>query len=157
MNQRYKFRAVIEEAGGGGAFVTIPFDVEEAFGKKRVKVKAFIDGELYRGSLVRMGSTNHILGVLKEIRLKIGKSYGDEVEISIEEDTEPRVVEIPQDLKEELDQDPEAQAIFTKLSYTHRKEYVRWIEEAKREGTRLKRINKTITMLKDGDKGRNHK
>ena len=64
--------------------------------------------------------------------------------------TEPRVVEIPQDLDKELKRDPEVQAVFAELSYTHQKEYVRWIEEAKREETRQKRIHKTITMLKDG-------
>ena len=83
MSQKYRFRAVIENAGGGGSFVTVPFDVEKAFGKKRVKVKATIEGELYRGSLVRMGGTSHILGVLKDIRERIGKSFGDEIEIVV--------------------------------------------------------------------------
>ncbi len=57
MEQQYAFRAVIEDAGTGGAFITIRFDVEEAFGKKRTKVKAWIDGELYRGSLARLAGT----------------------------------------------------------------------------------------------------
>lgn len=64
--------------------------------------------------------------------------------------TEPRVVEIPPDLLAALEGDPEAMNSFGKLSYTHQKEYVRWVEEAKREQTRLNRVNKTIDLLKLG-------
>jgi hypothetical protein len=59
---QHTFRAAIEDAGGGGAFVSVPFDVEQAFGKKRVKVKATINGVPYRGSRMRMGGSCHILG-----------------------------------------------------------------------------------------------
>jgi hypothetical protein len=147
MTQKLQFRALIEDAGGGGAYVTIPFDVEQTFGKKRLKVKATIDGEPYRGSLVRMGNPRHMLIVLKDIRKKIGKSFGDEVTIELEEDLEPRQVELPADLQLALQTDPKAQAIFNRLAYTHQKEYVRWITEAKRQQTRQKRIQQTIAML----------
>ena len=150
MSQRYKFRAVIEAAGGGGAFVTVPFDVEQAFGKKRVKIKALIEGEPYRGTLVRMGGPEHLLLVLKDIREKIGKSFGDEIEIELEEDIEPRQVEVPQDLKDVMESDPEALEFFKKLSYTHQKEYVQWIEEAKQDQTRQSRILRTVELLKQG-------
>ena len=56
VSEKRAFRAVMKDAGDGGAFVTVPFDVEATFGKKRVKVKATIEGEPYRGSLVRMGA-----------------------------------------------------------------------------------------------------
>ena len=150
MSQRYKFRAVIEAAGGGGAFVTVPFDVEQAFGKKRVKIKALIEGEPYRGTLVRMGGPEHLLLVLKDIREKIGKSFGDEIEIELEEDIEPRQVEVPQDLKDVMESDPEALEFFKQLSYTHQKEYVQWIEEAKQDQTRQSRILRTVELLKQG-------
>jgi len=150
MSQRYKFRAVIEAAGGGGAFVTVPFDVEQAFGKKRVKIKALIEGEPYRGTLVRMGGPEHLLLVLKDIREKIGKSFGDEIEIELEEDIEPRQVEAPQDLKDVMESDPEALEFFKQLSYTHQKEYVQWIEEAKQDQTRQSRILRTVELLKQG-------
>jgi hypothetical protein len=153
MTEKHKFRAVIEDAGNGGAFVTIPFDVEKTFGKKRVKVKATIAGESYRGSLVRMGGDYHILGVSKEIREKTGNTIGDEIEIELEEDTERREVSIPQDLKQALEDDPEAGNIFSQLSYTHQKEYVQWIEEAKRDQTRQRRVAQTTEMLKQGQKG----
>ena len=149
MTKIHVFHAVIENAGDGGAYVRIPFDVEEAFGKKRVPVKAAIDGQPYRGLLVRMGGTYHILLILKEIRRKIGKDFGDEVEVALEEDLEPRLVAVPPDLRQALDQDPAARAAFEKMSYTHRKEYVNAILKAKREQTRRSRIAKTIAMLKN--------
>jgi hypothetical protein len=153
MTQKHHFRAMIEDAGGGGAYVTIPFDVERTFGKKRPKVRATIDGETYRGTLVRMGSPRHMLIVLKEIRQKIGKSFGDEVSIELEQDHEPRQVELPTDLQQALQANPAAQAVFDRLSYTHQREYVRWITEAKREQTRLRRIQQTIEMLIRGKRG----
>jgi len=132
--------------------VEVPFDVEKEFGSKKPKVKAVIEGVLYRGTLMRMGSERHILGVLKDIREQIGKTFGDEVTVTIEPDTEPRVIEIPKGLMKELKKDKEAKAFFDKLSYTHQKEYVRWVEEAKKEETRQNRIVKTIEMLKKGKK-----
>lgn len=148
MSQSITFRAVIEKAEGGGAYVTVPFDVEEVFGKKRVKVKAIIEGIPYQGSLVRMGGPCHILGVLKEIREKSGKSFGDEIEVTVEEDTEPREVTIPPDVAQALETNPEADAFFKQLSYSHQREYVQWIEEAKRDTTRQKRIEDMVEMLK---------
>jgi len=148
MSKKHTFTVSIQDAGGGGAFVEIPFDVEAAFGSKKPKVTAVIEGVPYRGTLVRMSGPNHILIVLKEIREQIGKTFGDEVKITVEADTAPRVVEIPQDLARELKKDKEARAFFEKLSYTHKKEYVTWINEAKKEETRRNRIIKTIDMLK---------
>jgi len=69
--------------------------VEQVFGSKRPKVKALIEGVPYRGTLVRMGSEHHLLIILKGIREQVGKTFGDEVKIIVEADTEPRAVEIP--------------------------------------------------------------
>lgn len=152
MSKKHTFTASIQNAGGGGAFVEVPFDVEKEFGSKRPRVKAMIEEVPYRGTLVRMGSECHLLLILKEIREKIGKSFGDEVTVTVESDTEPRVVEIPGDLLKELKKDREARAFFDTLSYTHQKEYVTWVTEAKKEDTRQSRIVKTIEMLKKGKK-----
>lgn len=142
------FKAVIQNAGGGGAFVEVPFDVEKEFGSKKPKVKAMIEGIPYRGTLVRMGTECHLLLVLKSIREQAGKTFGDEVKVTVEPDTEERVVEIPVELKKAFKTEKEAKAFFEKLSYTHQREYVMWINEAKREATRQNRITKTIEMLK---------
>ena len=153
MSERIKFTAVIEDAYNGGAYVTVPFDVEEAFGKKRVQVKATIAGFPYRGTLVRMGTEDHILIVIKDIRKKAGVTFGDEIEVEVEEDLEPRVVVIPEDVKQALAKHPEVGAFFDKLSYSHRREYMFWIESAKREKTRQSRIVKMIDLLEHGKKG----
>ena len=113
-----------------------------------------IEGVPYRGTLVRMGSECHMLLILKSIREQIAKTFGDEVEITVEEDTEPRVVEVPTDLKQVFKSDPEAKAFFDKLSYTHQREYVTWIEEAKKEEIRNRRIEKAIELLKQSKKAR---
>ena len=81
MNKKHTFTATIIDAGGGGAFVEAPFNVEEAFGSKRPKIKALIEGVPYRGTLVRMGSEKHLLLILKSIREQIGKTFGDEVKV----------------------------------------------------------------------------
>jgi bifunctional DNA-binding transcriptional regulator/antitoxin component of YhaV-PrlF toxin-antitoxin module len=153
MPETHGFRATIEPAGGG-AFVTIPFDVEEVFGKKRVKVQATFDGVPYRGSIVRMGGPDHMLIVRKDIREAIGKKPGDEVEVTVTEDMEPRTVEVPQDLAAAMAGEPEAERFFFSLSYSHRREYVDWIEEAKRPDTRLRRIAKAVDMLREGRRAR---
>lgn len=154
MPKKQTFRATIQNAGGGGAFVEVPFDVEAAFGSKRPKVKAMIEGVPYRGILTRMGTEHHLLIILKEIRAQIGKGFGDEVTVSVELDAEPRLIEIPEDLMKEFKKNRDARAFFDKLSYTHQKEYVKWITEAKREETRQNRIVKTIEMLKEGKRSR---
>lgn len=131
----------------------MPFDVEQAFGKKRVKTRAVIAGISYRGSLVRMGTDRHILPVLKEIRQQAGKDFGDEIEVVVEEDTAPRPVEVPPDLQQALESSPPAKAIFAQLSYTHQREYVLLINETRREATRQRRVTKTIELLQQGVSG----
>jgi len=153
MSKKQTFTAVIQSAGGGGAFVEVPFDVEKEYGSKKPRVKAMIEGVPYRGTLVRMGTECHLLLILKAIREQIGKTFGDEVTITVEPDTEPRVLEIPEDLARAFKKDREARAFFDKLSYTHQKEYVTWINEAKKEETRQNRLTKTIKLLKQGKRG----
>ena len=130
----------------------VPFDVEEAFGSKKPKVKALIEGVEYRGTLVRMGTECHLLLILKSIREQIGKTFGDEIKVTVEADTQERVVAIPAELKRVFKSEKEARAAFDKLSYTHQREYVTWINDAKKDETRQNRIIKTIEMLKKGKK-----
>ena len=154
MHEKIKFSAVIKAADQGGAYIEIPFDIEKIFGKTRVPVKATFDGEPYRGTLVRMGTPHHILIIKKDIRETIGKDINDSVLVTIVEDTEIRVVLLPEDVKAALKKEPAAEQFFTGLSYTHQKEYVNWIEEAKKEQTRSIRIKKAVEMLLKGMKER---
>lgn len=85
-NKMYEFDALIQTVEGiDGAYVDIPFDVKKEFGKGRVPVHATFDGEPYDGSVVRMGTPNHIIGIRKDIRARIGKQPGDIVHITLTE------------------------------------------------------------------------
>ena len=82
----YSFDAVIQKVPDiDGAYVEVPFDVREVFGRGRVKVHATFDGAPYDGSLVRMGTPGHIIGLRKDIRTAIGKQPGDTVHVTIQE------------------------------------------------------------------------
>jgi hypothetical protein len=151
-----QFTAIIQQNGAmNAAFVEFPFSTEELFHKKGlVKIKAVFDDKVeYRGSLAKMNSDCHILGLTQEIRKQLGKTFGDEVSVSLTEDKEERVVAIADDITNVFNENPEAKALFDKMSYTHRKEYIRWIEEAKKPETRENRKIKMIQMILDGKKG----
>ena len=94
MNDRvYEYEATIQASaiGRGGAYVPFPYDIQTEFGKGRVKVHATFDGEPYDGSIVNMGVKNadgsvcYIIGILKDIRAKIGKQAGDSVRVTVRE------------------------------------------------------------------------
>jgi hypothetical protein len=145
---KLEFTAIIHEAGGGGAYVEFPFDTKEVFGiSGRIPVVVHIDGEHYRGSMVRMETTCHLVPVVKAIRENINKGDGDSVFVTVELDDQPRVIEPPEDLQDAFEDDKAAWKAFKKLAYTHQREYVKWIEEAKRSETRIRRIKETIRKL----------
>ncbi len=82
----HTFDAVIRKVPDmDGAYVEVPFEVRQVFGKGRVKVHATFDGVPYDGSLVRMGTPGHILGLRKDIRAAIGKQPGDTVRVTVQE------------------------------------------------------------------------
>jgi len=86
MSKKYEFEAEIKKVPDiDGAYVEIPFDVKAEFGKGRVPVNATFDGEPYEGSLVRMKTPCHILGIRKDIRAKIGKQPGDIIKVTLNE------------------------------------------------------------------------
>ncbi len=150
--KQYKFKATIEEAGQGGACVLFPHDVEKEFGARgQMPVKATFDGAAYTGTMVKYGRPQHMLPILKAIREQIGKGPGDTVSVTVERDESVRTVEAPPAFKAALKKEG-LLAVFEKLSYSHRKEYCRWISEAKKEETRVARSAKAIEMLRKGVK-----
>ena len=143
-----EFDAIIKKLPDmDAAFLELPFDAEKVFGKKRVKIKALFDGELYRGTLIRMGMDCDWVGITQEMRKKTGKNPGDLIHVVIEEDRDERTIDIPADLAEVLIQNKAESDYFQSLAFTHRKEYIRWITDAKRPETRASRVQKTIEML----------
>jgi hypothetical protein len=148
--KKYKFKAKIEAGDGGGAYVLFPYDTAKEFATKgKVPVKATFDGVPYTGSLIKYGHPLHTLGILKAIREQTGKDPGDTIEVVVWKDEEIRTLEVPAQFKSLMKKEG-LLPVFEKLSYTHRKEYCRWITEAKKEETRVKRLQKAIAMLKKG-------
>ena len=150
--KKYKFKATIQPVIGGGAGIAFPYNVEQEFGTRaRVPVKSTLDGVPYSGSLIKCGAAEHMLGVLKAIREQIGKGPGDTIEVVVWKDEDERTVNVPAEFKQ-LMKKQGLLAGFEKLSYTHRKEYCRWITEAKKEETRSNRMAKAVEMLRAGVK-----
>jgi antitoxin component of MazEF toxin-antitoxin module len=150
------FTAVIRrntDVANSSAWIEFPYDLKETFGVGNlVPFKATFDGKtVYRGSLAKMGGPSAMVLLRKDVRAQIGKEPGDKVEVVLELDDTPREVEIPADAKKAL-KDAGLLEGFEKMAYTHRKEYIRWIEEAKRPETRTNRIEKMCAMLTEGKK-----
>lgn len=156
MVQPIEFKAEIKQHGDiNAAYVDFPFSTEELFGKKgQVKIKALLDDKVeYRGSLAKMKSDCHMLGLTQAVRQQLGKTFGDEVSIKLWEDKEERIVEIPEDVQVVFDANPKAFELYQNMSYTHRKEFMRWITDAKKPETRENRKLKMIEMILAGKKG----
>lgn len=86
MAKELKFKAeIIQNGDMDAAYVIVPFDIKEIYGKGRLLVHASFDGYPYDGQVVKMGSPDYIIGIRKDIRKKIGKTFGDQVEVTIKE------------------------------------------------------------------------
>lgn len=90
-----------------------------------------------------------VIGLDREVREAAGVEAGDTVPVILALDTEERTVEVPEDLATALAGDAEAKAAFDGLAYTHRKEFARWVGEAKREETRERRAAQALEMLRE--------
>jgi hypothetical protein len=118
-------------------------------GGKRFPVTATVNGYTWRTTVTRMRG-KFLLGLNRAVRQEAGVDAGDTVEVELELDTAPREVTLPQALADALAEDSEARAAFERLAYTHRKEYTRWIEEAKRDETRQRRVAQALEGLRGG-------
>jgi len=148
--KRYRFRAKIEASDGGGAFVLFPYDTETEFATKgKVPVKATLEGVPYTGSLMTCGGVHHMLAVVKAIREQTGKRPGDMIAVEVWKDEALREVEIPAAFEKLLKREG-LLLFFERLSFTNRREYCRWVSEAKKEETRVKRLEAAVVMLKKG-------
>ena len=125
----------------------LPFDPKTELGKVRAPVRITINGFTFRTTVISMGG-RVLIGLNKEVQRGTGVMPGDRVEVELMLDDEPHTVELPPDLEQALA--PDARAFLESLSYTHRKEYVHWIEEAKRPETRQARVERAARMLADG-------
>jgi Domain of unknown function (DUF1905)/Bacteriocin-protection, YdeI or OmpD-Associated len=148
-----KFRAEIWRPEGVGTsfFITVPFSVERVWGTRaRVAVKGTVNGFAFRSSVMPYGDGHH-LSINKEMREGAGGvSVGDEVDVVLERDEAPRIVEPPPELAALLPKNKAAKATWDKLPPSHRKEYAAFISEAKKEETRQRRAEKSVELLTQG-------
>ncbi|HEY0534255.1 MAG TPA: YdeI/OmpD-associated family protein [Actinoplanes sp.] len=146
-----KLTSTLHPRGPAGAFVLTDEQVATlGEGRKAFPVDVTVNGVTLPLRLARMGGEN-MIGLAKAAREKAGVSLGETYEIEVTaEEAGTRTVEVPDDLAAALADDAEARTRFEALAYSHRKEFARWITEAKREATRTERVAKTLEMLKAG-------
>lgn len=145
-----RFRTTVLLGGKTATGLLVPAEVVEDLNAGRApKVTVTIGGHTYRSTIAVRGG-QFLIPLSAENRTAAGVAAGDDVDVDIELDTAPREVEVPADLAAALAADAEARRVFDGLPFTHRKEYVRWIEEAKKAETRRNRVAKTLDRLKGG-------
>ena len=143
-----RFTATLGGDAGDAPVVEIPFDVKAAYGSARPKVAVTVKGVTLRTTVMVYGGRSYV-GFRKEVRDAAGLELGDRIAVTIDVDTAPRVVEVPEALQAALRKNAAARKRFDALSYSHRREHARWVLEAKKEDTRARRVARVIEMLTD--------
>ena len=142
------FRATFEDPSN--PIFEVPGEViGQLGGGKRPRVTVSLKGIQFRTTIAVYGGLFY-LGVRRELRDAAQLEPGDVVDITVERDDQPRVVDVPDDLAQALARDPEASQVFESLSFTNRKEYVNWITSAKRTETRQRRLVEVPALLRQG-------
>ncbi|MGH2511339.1 MAG: YdeI/OmpD-associated family protein [Candidatus Limnocylindrales bacterium] len=144
-----KFKTTLRRFGPNNTGIEVPEEILVALGRgRRVKVVATVNGYTYRtsvgpayGKILMPFSSGH--------RAASGLSGGEDIEVELVPDDAPREVEVPADLAAALADAPNADAFFGSLSYTNKRAYVLWIEDAKKPETRAARVAKARTMLSE--------
>jgi bacteriocin resistance YdeI/OmpD-like protein/uncharacterized protein DUF1905 len=145
-----RFRTTILSAGKTAAGIEVPPEVVEALGSgRKPPVKVTINGYTYRSSVATVSGA-FMIGVSNDVRRAAGVAAGEEVDVELELDTEPRVVQVPGDLAEALDADTAARAAFDRLTYSNKRRIVMLVDDAKTPETRQRRIDKSIADLRAG-------
>ncbi|WP_214405859.1 YdeI/OmpD-associated family protein [Pseudonocardia lacus] len=138
-----RFRTTVELGGKTATGIEVPDDVVAELGSKRAPVRVTINGYTYRSTVAVMGG-RYLLPVSAEVRTGAGVAAGDEIEVALEPDTQPRVVEVPADLAAALAEVPAAREAFAALSYSNQRRHVLSVEGAKAAETRARRIAKVV-------------
>jgi hypothetical protein len=145
-----RFRTTILQGDKTATGIRVPAEIVEALGKgKRPPVRITINAFTYRSTIAVLGG-DFMVGVSAENRAGAGVAGGDEVEVDIELDTEPRVVTLPPDFAAALDAEPNARSAFDSLSPSNKGWHVLQVEGAKTDETRQRRIAKQIEALREG-------
>jgi len=147
VKQSFSVKLIGRGPKGTWAHMPVPFSVEQVFGAKgRVPVRGAVNGIAYRSSILPRGDGTHYMAVNQTLRAAAGANVGDVVHVVMEPDTAPRKVSVPAWLSKALKAASQDKA-FAALSYSHQKELVDWISDAKKAETRARRIEKCTVML----------
>jgi hypothetical protein len=141
------FTVELERVQKTATMFRVPFDLKEAFGRARPPVKVTIRGHTWRTTPGVYDGVGHVV-VNRAVKTATGVDAGDRVRVAMALDTEPRTVRVPADLRAALAEDVVAKAAFAAMSFTHRREYVEWVEEAKRPETRARRVAATVERVR---------
>lgn len=146
-----RFTTTIQQEGKTATGFSVPAEVVEALGggKRRPAVTVTINGYTYRSTIAAYGDIS-MLPLAAEHREKAGVSAGDTVEVDLELDTAPRVVEVPDDFAAAIAADPAAAAFWPTVSYSNQRWHVLSVDGAKSPETRQRRIEKSIGLLREG-------
>ncbi len=143
------YRTTLMQSGPNNTGVPVPDEVLASFGRgRRVKVRATVNGYTYRTSAAPYAGLI-LMPFNAEHREATGLRGGEEIEVELVADDEPRAVEVPDDLAAALAGEPEAQAFFDGLSYTNRRAFTLWIESARKAETRTARVEKAVIQLRE--------
>jgi hypothetical protein len=142
-----RFEAVLG-VEGSGTFIAVPVDVPALFGRVRAPVVVTVNGHAYRSTVMRYGE-RYVLPLSRANREAAGVSAGDAVVVELAADDAPRTVEVPADLAAALDATPGARAAFDALAFSHRREWVESVTEARRPETRARRIARTLAAMRE--------
>lgn len=144
-----RFRTTLLSHGKSATGIEVPPELVEALGAgKRPPVSVTINGHVFRTTVAPRGGDRFLVGVSAVNREQAGIAAGDEIDVEIEHDAAPRVVEVPPDFAAALDADLAARARWDGFSYSHRRQHVMAIENAKTDATRRRRIAKALEMLR---------
>jgi Bacteriocin-protection, YdeI or OmpD-Associated/Domain of unknown function (DUF1905) len=144
-----RFRATLLLGGKTATGIEVPAEVVTQLGQsKRPAVRITINGYTYRSTVAPLSGA-FMLPVSAEVRENAGVTAGDEVDVDLELDTEPREVVVPADLRDALEDDADAKRFFDGLSYSNKRRIVLSIEDAKTAETRQRRIAKAVSMLQE--------
>jgi hypothetical protein len=147
------FEGVLTPNQPAGTYVPLTREMSERFpGQGIVHVKGRVGGVAIQSSLMPMGDGTRSLGVQKATMEQGGFHHGDPVKVAIRLDTAPREVVVPRDFSDALEKSPKARRTFANYAFSHRKEYVNWIEEAKQPETRQRRIDQSVRMIEANEK-----
>jgi hypothetical protein len=145
-----RFTTTVELGGKTATGMEVPAEVVTALGAgRKPAVRVTVGGHTYRSTVATMGG-RFLLPLSAENRTAAGVAAGDTVEVDVELDDAPRVVDVPGDLAAALDADPEARRRFDRLSYSHQRRHVLAVEGAKAEDTRARRVAGVVAALLDG-------